>query len=246
MGFIITIASQKGGSGKSTITMQLAGVLSTREEETRVLVLDADQQGTCLKWAAMAAEDTPFPATVMGMTEPIIHRQLPRIRADYNFILVDTPPHAEAVARSAIIAADLVIIPVLPSPVDLWSAATTRKIVLDAQVQRPEIACRLLLSRVVPHTALAQETLEALEVYDIPILSTRLHQRQAYPRSALRGGTVLDLDAKSGSQAAEEVRQLTKELVEVLNDSSSKEQIAEQRHRAVPPERSRRGLSRDA
>lgn len=216
--------------------MQLAGVLSTRAEETRVLVIDADQQGTCLKWAAMAAEEAPFPATVMGMTEPIIHRQLPRIRADYDFILVDTPPHAEAVARSAIIGADLVIIPVLPSPVDLWSAATTRKIVLDAQVQRPEIDCRLLLSRVVPNTSLTQETVEALEVYEIPILSTRLHQRQAYPRSALRGGTVLDLDAKSGGQAAEEVRQLTKELIEVLN-GNSKEQNPEQRHRPVPSKR---------
>lgn len=243
MGFVITIASQKGGSGKSTVTMQLAGVLSTRAEETKVLVIDADQQGTCLKWAAMAAEEAPFPATVIGMTEPIIHRQLPRIRADYDFILVDTPPHAEAVARSVIIGADLVIIPVLPSPVDLWSAATTRKIVLDAQVQRPEIDCRLLLSRVVPNTTLTQETVEALEVYDIPILSTRLHQRQAYPRSALRGGTVLDLDAKSGGQAAEEVRQLTKELIEVLN-GSSKEQISQQRHRPVSPQRSQRSLSR--
>jgi len=217
--------------------MQLAGVLSTQNEEARVLVIDADQQGTCLKWAAMAAEEAPFPATVMGMTEPIIHRQLPRIRADYDFILVDTPPHAEAVARSAIIGADLVIIPVLPSPVDLWSAATTRKIVLDAQVQRPEIDCRLLLSRVVPNTTLTQETVEALEVYDIPILSTRLHQRQAYPRSALRGGTVLDLDAKSGGLAAEEVRQLTTEIVEVLNGSSRKDQTPQQRRRPVPSKR---------
>lgn len=229
MGFVITIASQKGGSGKSTVTMQLAGVLSTRTEETRVFVIDADQQGTCLKWAAMAAEEAPFPATVMGMTEPIIHRQLPRIRADYDFILVDTPPHAEAVASSAIIAADLVIIPVLPSPVDLWSAATTRKIVLDAQVQRPEIDCRLLLSRVVPHTALAQETVEALAVYDIPLLSTHLHQRQAYPRSALRGCTVLNLEAKSGGQAAEEVRKLTAEIVEVLNGARDKRETPEQR-----------------
>jgi len=214
---VLVIASQKGGSGKSTIAMQLAGALSVRDAEARVLVIDADQQGTCLKWAAMAPEDSPFPAMVMGITEPIIHRQLPRIRKDYDFILVDTPPHAEALARSAIIAADLVLIPVLPSPVDLWSAATTRKIVLDAQVQRPEIACRLLLSRVVPNTALAQETLEALEVYDIPILSTRLHQRQAYPRSALRGCTVLELEAKIGGQAAEEVRKLTEEILEVLN-----------------------------
>jgi len=219
---VITIASQKGGSGKSTITMQLAGALSASHAEARVLVIDADQQSTCLKWAAMAAEDSPFPTTVMGMTEPILHRQLPRIRKDYDFILVDTPPHAEPVARSAIIAADLVIIPVLPSPVDLWSAATTRKIVLDAQVQRPEIACWLLLSRVVPHTALAQETLEALEVYDIPILSTRLHQRQAYPRSALRGCTVMDLEVKSGGQAAEEVRKLTTEILEVLNGARDK------------------------
>lgn len=223
MASVITIASQKGGSGKSTITMQLAGALSSRGGGARVLVIDADQQGTCLKWVAMAPEESLFPATVMGITEPIIHRQLPRIRRDYDFILVDTPPHAEAVARSAIIAADLVIIPVLPSPVDLWSAATTRKIVLDAQVQRPEIACCLLLSRVVPHTALAQETLEALEVYDIPILATRLHQRQAYPRSALRGCTVLDLDTKTGSQAAEEVKKLTAEIVEVLNGVSRKE-----------------------
>jgi chromosome partitioning protein len=202
--------------------MQLAGALTTRDNNARVLVIDSDAQGTCLKWAAMAPEDAPFPATVIGIPEPIIHRQLPKIRKDYDFIVIDTPPHAEAVARSAIIAADLVIIPVLPSPVDLWSAATTRKIVLDAQVQRPEVECRLLLSRVVPHTSLAEETLEALEAFDIPIFTTRLHQRQAYPRSALRGCTVLDLEAKTGGQAAEEVRKLTQEILEVLNGNRSK------------------------
>ena len=201
--------------------MQLAGALSTRETAARVLVVDTDQQGTCLKWAAMATEEIPFPATVIGITEPIVHRQIPNLRKNYDFVLIDTPPHAEAVARSAIIAADLVIIPVLPSPVDLWSAATTRKIVLDAQVQFPNIACRLLLSRVVSNTALAHETLEALEVYDIPILSTWLHQRQAYPRSALRGGTVLDLEARTGGQAAEEVNQLSCEILEVLNGTRS-------------------------
>jgi chromosome partitioning protein len=223
MASVITVASQKGGSGKSTIVMQLAGALGSRESGARVLVIDSDQQGTCLKWAAMALEENPFPATVVGITEPIIHRQLPRLRQDYDFILVDTPPHAEAMARSAIIGADLVIIPVLPSPVDLWSAAATRTIVVEAQVQREEITCRLLLSRVIPHTALAQETPEALEVYDIPLFATQLHQRQAYPRSALRGCTVLDLETKSGGQATEEVRKLTQEILEVLNGRSGKE-----------------------
>ncbi len=199
--------------------MAISGALSALDQKARVLVIDADQQGTCLKWAAMAPEDAPFPATVVGITEPIIHRQIPRIRKDYDFIVIDTPPHAEAVARSAIIAADLVIIPVLPSPVDLWSAATTRKIVLDAQAQRQEIECRLLLSRVVPNTTLTEETVEALEAFDIPIFTTRLHQRQAYPRSALRGCTVLGLKAKIGGQAAEEVKRLTDEVLEVLNGS---------------------------
>jgi chromosome partitioning protein len=222
MAAVIVSASQKGGSGKSTVTMQVAGTLATRTIHSRVLVIDGDVQGTCLKWAAMASEEAPFPATVIGMTEPIIHRQLPRLRQDYDYILVDTPPHAEAVARSAIIAADLVIIPVLPSPVDLWSAATTRKIVLDAQIQRSEMQCFLLLSRVVPNTALAQETVEALEIYDLPIFTSRLHQRQAYPRSALRGCTVLDLETKLGGQAAEEVTQLTQELLEALENRASK------------------------
>jgi chromosome partitioning protein len=218
MARIIVSASQKGGSGKSTVTMQLAGTLATRDTRTRVLVIDADVQGTCLKWAAMASEEDPFPATVIGMTEPIIHRQIPQLRQDYDYILVDTPPHAEAIARSAIIAADLVIIPVLPSPVDLWSAATTRKIVLDAQVQRPAMQCFLLLSRVVPNTALANETVEALEVDDLPMFESRLHQRQAYPRSALRGRTVLDLEPRVGGQAAEEVSHLTREILEVFKN----------------------------
>ncbi len=222
MSWVIVSASQKGGSGKSTVTMELAGMLAARDTHPRVLVVDTDVQGTCLKWAAMAPEAAPFPATVIGMMEPIIHRQLPQLRQNYDYVLVDTPPHAETVARSAIIAADLVIIPVLPSPIDLWSAATTRKIVLDAQVQRPEMRCFLLLSRVVPNTTLTQETIEALEVYDLPIFVSRLHQRQAYPRSALRGCTVIDLEPRQGGQAAEEVSQLTQEIVEVLENHARK------------------------
>ncbi len=89
---IITVCNQKGGSGKTTLSMQLAGTLARRKN--KVLVVDADPQGTATRWAASASDENPFPASVIGLSaaNEKVHREVKKFVGDYDFIVIDCPP----------------------------------------------------------------------------------------------------------------------------------------------------------
>ena len=113
---IIALVNQKGGPGKTTLAMHLAGELARRG--ARVMVADADPQATATRWAAAAPEDLPFPAAVAGLaaTDGRIHREFIDV---FDFVVVDCPPSADSpVSQSALLVADLALVPVIPSPPD--------------------------------------------------------------------------------------------------------------------------------
>ena len=112
---IITVANQKGGSGKTTVSMQLAGTLARRSY--RVLVVDADPQATATRWAASASDDIPFPASVVGLcaANDKVHREVRKFIDDYSVVIIDCPPAADSqVPQSALLVADLVLVPIIP------------------------------------------------------------------------------------------------------------------------------------
>jgi chromosome partitioning protein len=207
---VIAVLNQKGGSGKTTIATHLARALQLSGED--VLLVDSDPQGSARDWAAVRDDQ---PLTVVGIDRPTIERDLKNI-ARKDYVVIDGAPQAADLAVSAIKAADFVLIPVQPSPYDIWATAD----LVDLVKQRIEITdgklqAAFVVSRAIKGTRIGQEVTEALKGYDLPVLQSRITQRIIYPGTAAAGITVLD--EQSDSAASIEIRTLCSEVKTLLS-----------------------------
>ncbi len=213
---IITIANQKGGCGKTTLTMQLAGTLGKRGQS--VLVIDADPQGTAVRWAASAPDEHPFPARVVSLSAAggKVHREAKKFIADYAYLLIDCPPAIDSpVPQSALLISDLALVPIIPSPADLWAATGIQKLIDLVMPVNEELQTRLV-ANMVQATSLSRDALEAMERFGIPQLRASLGLRTAYRQSAVWGGVVQD-QPKEAKVAIKEVDALLDEVLAVLH-----------------------------
>ncbi|MBD1997951.1 ParA family protein [Leptolyngbya sp. FACHB-541] len=213
---IIAVVNQKGGSGKTTVSMQLAGAIARRGN--KVLVVDADPQGTATRWAASAEDDAPFPASVVGLSAASgkVHREVKKLIDDYDCIIIDCPPAADSpVPQSALLIADLALVPIIPSPLDMWAAVGIRQVIQNVSDINETLQARLMMNQCQPNTTLAQETLEVLPEFGIVLAQTQLRHRQVYRQAAVFGQTVHSLGSKA-SAAVEEIEKLTDEVLDIL------------------------------
>jgi chromosome partitioning protein len=212
-GLIIGVAGKKGGSGKTTVAVNVAGALA--EIFTEVLVIDSDPQGTVLTWRA-AAGDSDFPVQVIGLPQPVIHQEAPKFAQKYDAVVIDSPSgyQDEQIQRSVMLAASLVVIPVQPSAVDIWSARDTAALVEQAKLYNPDLKAHLLISRAQPRTRLSQEAREALEGLSLPVFQTTISQRISLAEAPLYGKLILHY---ANNPAAAEFRSLAREIVEVVH-----------------------------
>jgi len=206
---VIAVLNQKGGSGKTTIATHLARALQLEGKE--VLLVDSDPQGSARDWAAVREDQ---PVTVVGIDRPTIGRDLKNV-AHQEFVVIDGAPQAADLAVSAIKAADFVLIPVQPSPYDIWATAE----LVDLVKQRIEVTDGVLqaafvVSRAIKGTRIGAEVAEALNGYELPVLDARITQRVSYPGTAATGTTVLD--SEPNGDAAAEVRALAAEITQKL------------------------------
>lgn len=223
---VITVCNQKGGSGKTTVSMQLAGSLAHRGY--KVLVVDADPQGTATRWAASAEDDTPFPASVVGLSAAStkVHREVKKFVGDYEFILIDCPPAADSpVPQSALLIADLALVPVIPSPLDLWASVGIRKVIEGVMGINETLIARLVVNQCQPNTNLAKEVMEVLPEFGIELSRIQLRQRTVYRQSAVFGQTVHNF-GRDAAPAISEVNALTDEVLELLDKLSQPLEIA--------------------
>ena len=206
---IISLLNQKGGVGKTTLAVHLAEVLSRLEKS--VLLVDADPQGSALDWAANRPDDPRFP--VIGLPKPTLHKELPAIAKNHDFVLIDGPPRVNELARAAIMASDMVLIPVQPSPFDVWAVREIVDLLQEASVFKGNIKSAFVINRKIVNTAIGRDVVEALASYPIPVLKTSIGQRVAFAESAAQGLTVLHTEP--GGAASKEVLALASELLEL-------------------------------
>lgn len=215
---ILALSSQKGGAGKTTVAMQLAAGLALAGE--KVLVADLDPQQSALRWAESCATQAPFPARVIAAGGPLetVVGQLARASKGITVAILDCPPSIEHPHTLAALAlARLVVIPVVPSPTDLWSTRAVEQLVLRRIEERPRLRGVLLPNRV-QRTALALDVLEVMRDFTLPVLDAALSQRNAYALSAISGGSVFAL-GRAGDAAQEEVRRLTAAILDQLGET---------------------------
>lgn len=185
---IIALASLKGGVGKTTVTMHLAAVLA--DEGHNVVVLDADEEKSAYRWAEEASTSHPLNFKVMQANRDSLMRQARELEKAGHVVVIDTPPNNREILRSAASVADLVLVPLLPTGMDVDRMATTLILLNDIEAIRPNFAYALLINRYDARKRLARETQE--EIKNLPRLETYIAALTVYEGAFGKQPTALD------------------------------------------------------
>jgi len=212
---IISLAAEKGGAGKSTLAVSLAVELHRRG--SKVLIGDLDPQKSALVWAEAAAENELEIPAVVGLPAKMIRRDDPPFN-QFDVVILDTPGRLEKSTRIALAVSDLVVVPVSCGPFDIWSLGKTLDLLDEVHVLRPEIKIRLLANKL-QRTRASQHVLKSMQEAQYPTLRTSLGLRTTFELSVLAGSAPTIYEPSS--QAATEIKKLTRELLEVVNNEQA-------------------------
>jgi len=207
-GRIIAAAQQKGGAGKTTLAAHLA--VAAAETGLTVLALDIDPQGSLAAWGALRASRAPELAIDVEAVAGHRVRSMAERAADrYDLIVIDAPPHAETETRQALRAADLVLAPIQPSPLDLWASRSVLDAVADAGGRMA-----FVLNKAPPRARLIDEVAAQAAALGAPLLAARLGARVAFAEAMGLGLTAIEYAPRS--PAAAEARALADEALAML------------------------------
>jgi chromosome partitioning protein len=212
---IITVTNQKGGSGKTSVSMVLAGSLAKRGN--KVMVVDADPQGTATQWAGAAADDRPFPATVIGLSSAKgkLHQLIKPMVNDYDYIIIDCPPSVdEQASQSALLISDVCLIPSQPTPADLWATVAVLTLVEKAKTLNEELMAFCIANRVTA-SSLGKQVLSVMAENKIALLGSKLGNRTSFQEATILGSTPQRMGSRH-KVAAAEVEALVTELFEKM------------------------------
>jgi len=207
---ILTIAQQKGGAGKSTLAAHLALAWALRKKS--VALVDIDPQQSLAAWYAAREEQLGEDAT--GITFEAVTgwraaRTVEKLAENHDFVLIDSPPHADTDARVAVRAAGLVLVPAQPSPLDVWATLPTLEL-----AQKEKSAALMVLNRVPPRANLTAQMMTKLGDYPVKVAKSTIGNRVAFADAMMSGRTALE--AKPSSIASKEIRALANELAKKI------------------------------
>lgn len=208
---IIALLNQKGGCGKTTIAVNLAHSFKLANYKT--LLVDSDPQGSARDWNEI--NDGQI-ISVVGLDRESLYNDINAVKAGYDIIIIDGAPSIAKLSTAAVKIADLVLIPVQPSPWDIWATADLVEIVKARQeITELKPKAAFIVSRAIKNTKFAKEVLEALDQYKLPILKSVTTQRMTYPTTASEGQTVFCENYLN--EAAKEIENIRNEIVGILD-----------------------------
>ena len=206
---IISLVNQKGGVGKSTTAINLAASLTRKN--CKLVFIDTDPQGSAVRWHTIE-NNKAF--EIKHHPRPISHQDLNELAWDCDHVVIDAPPANGDITQSILAITDLAIIPLSPSPVDMWSCDKTLEMISEQEKRNTGLKSKLLVTRKIPGTKLGREARETMGVFDTDIFETELCQRVAYIEAMNAGVSVMQY--APNSKAAGEIENLGQEIIEQM------------------------------
>lgn len=208
---IVSLVNQKGGVGKTTVAINLATALVRENRST--LLIDADPQGSAAQWQAV---ENNHAVEVRHIPGPIAYADVEPLTNVYDYILIDAPPAIGSITASVLRVSDAAIVPLSPSPLDLWSCRATLEMIRKSRHSAPAPTVKLLINRKIAGTRIGRQVRESIEAFQCDVLEAELYQRVAYVESLIAGVSVIQY--APGSKAAGEIKRLCEEILAELPD----------------------------
>lgn len=206
----VTIAQQKGGAGKTTIAAQLAVAFALSGK--RVGLLDIDPQGSLAAWFEVRkalVDETGGGISFVQASGWRLSTELERLRRDVDLVLIDSPPHAETEVRIAVRAADLILVPMQPSPMDLWATGPTLEM-----ARKEKSPALMVFNRTPPRGKLVDAVRKKIAETEVPVADTVLGNRVAFAASMMEGKGVMESNPRH--TATKEIKALAEEIAAKL------------------------------
>ena len=205
---ILAVVGNKGGTGKTTLSLTLAAGLA---RHAPVVIIDADPQQSAYQWRLVRDEDPGLPDVVAAAVG--LERSIEALRQTSTHLVIDCPPSIKAPqTERALRLADIALIPVQPSPMDLWATSHIARVIERLRPDNPGLRALIVMSQVEPRTTLSRLMPEAIAELDLPVATTGLQRRSIHRHCVLEGRTVFQA-GRRGEAAAAEIDALIAEVM---------------------------------
>jgi chromosome partitioning protein len=211
MGNVVSILNPKGGTGKTTLSIHISRALHVADE--KVLLVDTDIQGSARDWNETGKGKCGFP--VVGIDRPTLDKDVLALAQSYDWVIIDGAAKLEKMSASAVKVSDLVLIPIQPSPLDVWACDSLVDIIQTRQQVTNGIpTAAFVISRAKKGTTLARDVTNVMAEYGFPVLDGAIHDRTVFAKALIDGSTALD-DEPNG-QANWEIQHIVKQIREAF------------------------------